>query len=120
MFFYASLYFLIVLGVSFYISPKNFILAIISLLIAYRAIIDRAIIRSASQFHEKWRKAWKKQNHGDQPRWKEGDTKGIFDVDINQPFHKLPHKWQFENLEASKVAINALYRFFGNKERFYS
>ena len=106
----------LVFGVSSYVSPKNCLCAFMCLLIAHQAVIYRAIMCSASKFHEKWRDGWRKQNGGDQPRWKEGDTPGVFDVNINQDFIKLPYKWQFENLEASKSALVAVYLFFWDRE----
>lgn len=65
-----------------------------------------------ADLHEAWRETRKKENGTYEPRMKKSkDEKwnkehGTDDVDIaNLTFEELPSNWQYENLEAARVAI---------------
>ena len=70
-----------------------------------------------SDLHEVWRAGRKLEDGTYEPRIKKTKDKAYIDahggnneVDIaNLSFAELPSDWQFENLEAAKVAINQVY-----------
>ena len=69
-----------------------------------------------SDLHEAWRAGRKKEDGTFEPRIKKSKDEawnmahGTDEVDIaNTPFEQLPSNWQYENLEAAKVAINLVY-----------
>ena len=83
---------------------------------------DQEIIKSAlsyllgSDMHEAWRAPRKLENGSFEPRMKKSTDEtwntihGTDDVDIaNHSFEELPSNWQFENLEAAKVAISLVF-----------
>ena len=69
-----------------------------------------------SELHEEWRSTRKNPDGTYEPRWKKSKDEawnkmhGTDDVDIaNTEFKDLPSNWQFENLEAAKVAIDTVF-----------
>ena len=84
--------------------------------------MDEKIIKEAltyslgSDLHEAWRAPRKKEDGTFEPRMKKSKDEawnashGTDDVDIaNCTFEQLPSNWQYENLEAARVAINLVY-----------
>ena len=69
-----------------------------------------------SDLHEAWRAPRKKENGTFEPRIKKSKDEawnashGTDEVDIaNCSFEQLPSNWQYENLEAARVAIELVY-----------
>lgn len=69
-----------------------------------------------SYLHEEWRKTRLKEDGTYEPRMKKSkddewtEKHGTDDVDIaNTKFEDLPSNWQYENLEAAKVAVDLVY-----------
>lgn len=69
-----------------------------------------------SDLHEAWRAPRKLSDGTFEPRMKKSKDEawnvmhGTDEVDIaNHSFNELPSNWQYENLEAAKVAIEAVY-----------
>ena len=69
-----------------------------------------------ADLHEAWRAPRKLQDGTFEPRMKKSkdeawnQSHGTDDVDIaNCSFEELPSNWQYENLEAAKVAIDQVY-----------
>ncbi len=69
-----------------------------------------------SDLHEAWRAPRRKEDGSFEPRMKKSKDEawnashGTDDVDIaNCSFAELPSNWQYENLEAARVAINLVY-----------
>ena len=69
-----------------------------------------------SDLHEAWRAPRKKEDGTFEPRMKKSKDEawnashGTDDVDIaNCSFAELPANWQYENLEAARVAIELVY-----------
>lgn len=69
-----------------------------------------------SDLHEAWRLPRKKEDGTFEPRMKKSkdvawnEIHGTDDVDIaNCSFDQLPSNWQYENLEAARVAIELVY-----------
>lgn len=69
-----------------------------------------------SDLHEAWRATRKRENGTFEPRMKKSkdeewnEKHGTDDVDIaNCSFEELPSNWQYENLEAARVAIGLVY-----------
>ena len=69
-----------------------------------------------SDLHEAWRTPRKLWDGSFEPRMKKSkdevwnEKHGTDDVDIaNHSFEELPSNWQYENLEAAKVAINLVF-----------
>lgn len=80
------------------------------------AIKEALAYSLASDLHEAWRANRKLEDGTFEPRIKKStdeawNTKHQTDeVDIaNSSFEQLPRNWQFENLEAARVAINLVY-----------
>lgn len=84
--------------------------------------MDDKIIKEAlsyslgSDLHEAWRAPRKKEDGTYEPRIKKSKDEtwnashGTDEVDIaNCTFEELPNNWQYENLEAAKVAIDQVY-----------
>lgn len=84
--------------------------------------MDDQIVKEAlsyalgSDLHEAWRAPRKKEDGTFEPRLKQSkdekwnESHGTDEVDIaNCSFEELPSNWQYENLEAAKVAINLVY-----------
>lgn len=84
--------------------------------------MDDKIIKNALSYalgadlHEAWRAPRKKENGTYEPRIKKSTdeswnaTHGTNEVDIaNCTFEQLPSNWQYENLEAARVAIELVY-----------
>lgn len=77
-----------------------------------------------ADLHEAWRETRKKEDGTYEPRMKKSkDEKwnkehGTDDVDIaNLTFEELPSNWQYENLEAARVAIAQVFdKVIGNVE----
>jgi rubredoxin len=80
-------------------------------------IIKEALAYSlASDLHEAWREPRKKADGTFEPRIKKSkdeawnEAHGTNKVDIaNTSFAELPSNWQYENLEAARVAIELVY-----------
>ena len=80
-------------------------------------VIKNALSYSlASDLHEAWRLTRKKEDGTYEPRIKKSKDEnwninhGTDEVDIaNCTFDELPSNWQYENLEAAKVAIDLVY-----------
>lgn len=79
-------------------------------------IIEALSYSLGSDLHEAWRATRKKDDGSFEPRMKKSKddewnaAHGTDDVDIaNCSFHELPSNWQFENLEAARVAIGLVY-----------
>lgn len=76
-----------------------------------------------ADLHEAWRETRKTKDGSYEPRMKKTKDQKYIDshdgkneVDIaNLSFEELPSDWQFENLEAAKVAINQVYDVVMNK-----
>lgn len=70
-----------------------------------------------ADLHEAWRAGRKREDGTYEPRMKKTKDQAYIDahggnneVDIaNLSFEELPSDWQYENLEAAKVAINEVY-----------
>ena len=84
--------------------------------------MDDIVIKNAlsyslgSDLHEAWRLTIKKEDGTYEPRIKKSKdddwniNHGTDEVDIaNCTFDELPSNWQYENLEAAKVAIDLVY-----------
>ena len=84
--------------------------------------MDDIVIKNAlsyslgSDLHETWRLTRKKEDGTYEPRIKKSKdadwniNHGTDEVDIaNCTFDELPSNWQYENLEAAKVAIDLVY-----------
>ena len=84
--------------------------------------MDDIVIKNAlsyslgSDLHEAWRLTRKKEDGTYEPRIKKSKdddwniNHGTDEVDIaNCTFEELPSNWQYENLEAAKVAIDLVY-----------
>lgn len=84
--------------------------------------MDDRIIKEAlsyalgSDLHEAWRAPRRLEDGTFEPRMKKSNDEawnevhGTDDVDIaNCSFEQLPSNWQYENLEAAKVAIELVY-----------
>ena len=84
--------------------------------------MDDIVIKNAlsyslgSDLHEAWRLTRKKEDGTYEPRIKKSKdddwniNHGTDEVDIaNCTFDELPSNWQYENLEAAKVAIDLVY-----------
>lgn len=84
--------------------------------------MDSSIIKNAlsyslgSDLHEAWRASRKKEDGTFEPRIKKSkdeawnESHGTDEVDIaNCSFEQLPSNWQYENLEAARVAIGLVY-----------
>ena len=84
--------------------------------------MDNEVIKEAlsyslgSDLHEEWRKPRLREDGSYEPRMKKSKDEewnqkhGTDDVDIaNCSFSELPSNWQYENLEAARVAINLVY-----------
>jgi hypothetical protein len=76
-----------------------------------------------SDLHEAWRAPRKLEDGTYAPRMKKSNDEawtaahGTDDVDIaNCSFKELPSNWQYENLEAARVAINCVYDKIMNGE----
>lgn len=93
--------------------------------------MDDKIIKNALSYslgadlHEAWRASRKKENGTYEPRIKKSTdeswnaTHGTNEVDIaNCTFEQLPSNWQYENLEAARVAIELVYDKTISKELF--
>ena len=72
----------------------------------------------AADLHEAWRQTRRKEDGTYEPRMKKSKDErwnkehGTDDVDIaNLTFEELPSNWQYENLEAARVAIDEAYSF---------
>lgn len=72
--------------------------------------------KMGSYLHEEWRKTRLKEDGTYEPRMKKSkddawtEKHGTDDVDIaNTSFEDLPSNWQYENLEAAKVAVDLVY-----------
>lgn len=72
--------------------------------------------KMGSYLHEEWRKTRLKDDGTYEPRMKKSkdpewtEKHGTDDVDIaNTSFEDLPSNWQYENLEAAKVAVDLVY-----------
>lgn len=71
-----------------------------------------------ADLHETWRQTRRKEDGTYEPRMKKSKDErwnkehGTDDVDIaNLTFEELPSNWQYENLEAARVAIDEAYSF---------
>lgn len=71
-----------------------------------------------ADLHEAWRQTRRKEDGTYEPRMKKSKDErwnkehGTDDVDIaNLTFEELPSNWQYENLEAARVAIDKAYSF---------
>ena len=81
------------------------------------SIIKNALSYSlGSDLHEAWRAPRKKEDGTFEPRIKKSkdeawnESHGTDEVDIaNCSFEQLPSNWQYENLEAARVAIELVY-----------
>ena len=84
--------------------------------------MDDIVVKNAlsyslgSDLHEDWRLTRKKEDGTYEPRIKKSKDEdwninhGTDEVDIaNCSFDELPSNWQYENLEAAKVAIDLVY-----------
>ena len=84
--------------------------------------MDDTVIKNAlsyslgSDLHEGWRQPRKREDGTYEPRMKKSKDEawnlahGTDDVDIaNCTFDQLPSNWQYENLEAARVAIELVY-----------
>ena len=84
--------------------------------------MDDAVVKDAlsyalgSDLHEAWRATRKQKNDTFEPRLKKSNDEiwnanhGTDEVDIaNCSFDQLPSNWQYENLEAARVAIEQVY-----------
>lgn len=84
--------------------------------------MDDTIVKNAlsyalgSDLHEAWREPRKKEDGTYEPRIKKSKDEawnashGTDEVDIaNCSFEQLPSNWQYENLEAARVAIELVY-----------
>lgn len=74
------------------------------------------IQKMGSYLHEEWRKTRLTEDWTYEPRMKKSkdaewtEKHGTDDVDIaNTKFEDLPSNWQYENLEAAKVAVELVY-----------
>ena len=80
-------------------------------------IIKKALSYSlGSDLHETWRASRKLANGNFEPRIKKSEDEtwnanhGTNQVDIaNHSFEELPSNWQYENLQAAKVAIDMVF-----------
>lgn len=79
--------------------------------------------KMGSYLHEEWRKTRLKEDWTYEPRMKKSkdfawtEKHGTDDVDIaNTSFEDLPSNWQYENLEAAKVAVELVYEKVLNGE----
>ena len=89
-------------------------------------IIKEALSYSlGSDLHEAWRAPRKLEDGTFEPRVKKSKDEawnavhGTDEVDIaNCSFEELPSNWQYENLEAARVAINLVYDKTINGEEF--
>ena len=89
-------------------------------------IIKEALSYSlGSDMHEVWRNSRKRDDGTYEPRIKKSKDEawnqihGTDEVDIaNCTFEELPSNWQYENLEAGKVAISLVYEKILNGEQF--
>ena len=80
-------------------------------------IVKEALSYSlGSDLHEAWRAPRKREDGTFEPRIKKSEDEnwnaihGTDEVDIaNTCFEELPSNWQYENLEAAKVAIDQVY-----------
>ena len=93
--------------------------------------MDNEIIKEAlsyslgSDMHEAWRNSRKRDDGTYEPRIKKSKDEEwnqihrTDEVDIaNCTFEELPSNWQYENLEAGKVAISLVYEKILNGEQF--
>ena len=93
--------------------------------------MDDKIIKNAlsyalgSDLHEAWRASRKRSDGTFEPRIKKSKdeswnaTHGTDEVDIaNCSFEELPSNWQYENLEAARVAIELIYNKTIEGEQF--
>ena len=72
----------------------------------------------AQDIHEAWRNTRKKEDGTYEPRikkstdeiWNKEHKTDIVDI-ANSKFEELPKNWQYENLEAAKVAIDLVYNY---------
>ena len=78
-----------------------------------------------SDLHEAWRAPRKKEDGTYEPRIKKSKddswnaSHGTDEVDIaNSSFEQLPSNWQYENLEAARVAIELVYDKIVSREQF--
>ena len=84
--------------------------------------MDDSVIKNAlsyelgSDLHEAWRETRKREDGSFEPRMKQSTDEdwnamhGTDQVDIaNCTFQELPSNWQYENLEAARVAIELAY-----------
>ena len=78
-----------------------------------------------SDLHEAWRAPRKKEDGTYEPRIKKSkdqmwnEIHGTDEVDIaNCSFDQLPSNWQYENLEAARVAIELVYDKVLSGEQF--
>ena len=78
-----------------------------------------------SDLHEAWRSPRKKEDGTYEPRIKKSKDEdwnmshGTDEVDIaNCSFEQLPSNWQYENLEAARVAIELVYDKIVSGEKF--
>ena len=77
----------------------------------------------ASTLHEAWRASRKKEDGTFEPRikksmdndWNKSHGRDVVDI-ANTEFKDLPFNWQYENLEAAKVAINLCFDIIMNGE----
>lgn len=79
--------------------------------------------KMGSYLHEEWRKTRLKEDGTYEPRMKKSkdpewtQRHGTDDVDIaNTSFEDLPSNWQYENLEAARVAVDLVYEKIINGE----
>ena len=79
--------------------------------------------KMGSYLHEEWRKTRLKEDGTYEPRMKKSkdpewtQRHGTDDVDIaNTSFEDLPSNWQYENLEAARVAVDLVYEKVINGE----
>ncbi len=83
--------------------------------------------KMGSYLHEEWRKTRLKEDWTYEPRMKKSkdlawtEKHGTDDVDIaNTSFEDLPSNWQYENLEAAKVAVELVYEKVASGEEITS
>ena len=87
--------------------------------------MDDSVIKNAlsyelgSDLHEAWRETRKREDGSFEPRMKQSTDEdwnamhGTDQVDIaNCTFQELPSNWQYENLEAARVAASCKLTFF--------
>ena len=79
-------------------------------------VVEALSYSMASDLHEAWRETRRREDGTYEPRMKKSKDErwnqehGTDDVDIaNLSFDELPSNWQFENLEAARVAVGLVF-----------